>query len=187
MAQGLLSATTVKKEPNFLGGFDTLLRVNKDPLLPIVEDVTSLCIQMCIADAMHDSKIIENVQNLQAHSLVMLSQLSDQIQNVTDRASVENCKRICMKVIEEVERDVLAVETEVVSSTNASPKSTVLLFLGAFHRLINSVFDAIVSHHLHLADRYLVVWCDHRKHIIRRSSIQFAPAQKRGCDPEGRR
>jgi hypothetical protein len=125
-AQGLLSATTARNEPtSFLGGFDTLLRVNKDPILPIVEEITTLCIQMCIADALHDSKIIKNVQNLQSQALLLLNQLSEQIQNITDRASVESCKRICMKAIEEVERDVLRVETEVVSNANASTRSTV--------------------------------------------------------------
>jgi hypothetical protein len=124
--QGLLSASTENKEPpSFFGGFETLLRGNKDPLLPIVEEVATLCIQMCIADAMHDSKIIENIQNLQSESLLMVNQLSEQIQNITDRASAEHCKRTCMKIIEKVESDVLSVKTEVVSNTNASSRSTV--------------------------------------------------------------
>jgi hypothetical protein len=127
VAQGILTSSVAKKsEPNFLGGFDSLLRVNKGPLLPIVEDVSTLCIQMCIADAMHDSKIIANVQNLQSQSLRMLNQLSEQIQNITDRSSVETCLRLCRRVIEEVEVNVLAVETEVMSNTAASPKSTVI-------------------------------------------------------------
>jgi hypothetical protein len=120
------SPSTKMSEPNFLGGFDSLLRVNKDPLLPIVEDVATLCIQMCIADAMHDSKIIANVQNLQSQSLRMLNQLQGQIQNITDRSSVEHCLRLCRRVIEEVEVNVLEVETEVMSNTAASPKSTVM-------------------------------------------------------------
>ncbi len=177
--QGFLSTTTAKKEPtSFLSGFDTLLRVNKDPLLPIVEEATTLCIQMCIADAMHDSKIIENVKNLQSKSLLMLNQLSEQIQNITDRASVEHCKRVCMKVIEEVERDVLAVETEVVSNTSASSRSTVncnfestISFFDLHQAYVGGWRDASLACHFLLTDWHIAVWGDHRQHNHWRTSI----------------
>ncbi len=85
-----------------------------------------LSIKMCVADAAHDNKIIENVQKLQARGLDLLNYLTEQIQIISNRTSVEICKRTCKKAIEEMEKDVLNVETEVMSKGDTLSKSTVM-------------------------------------------------------------
>jgi acetolactate synthase regulatory subunit len=80
---------------------------------------------MCVADAAHDNKIIENVQNLQARGQSLMNDLTVQIQNISDCASVEICKRTCKKAIEEMEQDILNVATEIMSKGDISSKSTV--------------------------------------------------------------
>ncbi len=94
-------------------------------LRSIVDEATQLSIKMCIADAVHDNTIIENVQNLQSRSLHLLNILVGQLRNVQDRASLIKCQNTCKEVIQEVEKDVLAVETEMVCKAEFATKSTV--------------------------------------------------------------
>jgi hypothetical protein len=101
-----------------LSGKDDSLRV-------IVEEATVLSIKMCVADAAHDKKIIKNVQSLQTRGLNLMNDLTEQIQYISDRTSVEICRRTCKKAIEEMEQDILNVETEIMSEGEALSKSTV--------------------------------------------------------------
>jgi hypothetical protein len=131
--QDILNSTT---EPTFLG-INALLGGNNDSLRAIVEQATVLSIKMCVADAAHDNKVIENMQQLQSRGSNLLNELTEHIHNITDRASVEICKRTCKKAIEEMEKDILNVETEVMSRSDVSSKSTVksssLILLPPFH------------------------------------------------------
>jgi hypothetical protein len=108
-------------------GISTLVekKDNFSDLRAIVEDATQLSIKMCIADAVHDNTIMENVQNLQSRSLDLLNILSGQLRNIQDRTSLKNCQDICNAAILELEKDVLAVETEMVCKADFATKSTV--------------------------------------------------------------
>ena len=80
---------------------------------------------MCVADAMHDKTVNENVHRLQSSVGGLLEQLSMAIISITDRASVEHCLRLCSQAIDDVQVDVLTVETERVVKSEFSTKSTV--------------------------------------------------------------
>jgi hypothetical protein len=91
-----------------------------------VEEITQLSIKMCIADAVHDNTVVENVYGLQLQSLHLLNILAGQLRNIQDRASLQDCQNTCKEVIQEVEKDVLAVETEMVCQSTFTTKSTVI-------------------------------------------------------------
>jgi hypothetical protein len=98
---------------------------NSSNLHETVDEAIQLSIKMCIADAVHDNTIIENVQNLLSRSLHLLSILAGQIHDIRDRVSLKKCQGTCNEIIQEVEKDILAVETEVVCQSEFATKSTV--------------------------------------------------------------
>ena len=98
---------------------------NSSNLRAIIDDAIQLSIKMCIADAVHDNTVIENVQRLQSRSSHLLNILAGQLRIVQDRASLKTCQNTCQEVIQEVEKDVLAVETEMVCKSDFTTKSTV--------------------------------------------------------------
>ena len=85
---------------------------------------------MSIADAVHDSKIVENVQNLQKRGSDLLRVLNKNIEGLelsSSAESVEACLSLCTELLTEVQKDVLQVATETCSkSTEFTTKSTVL-------------------------------------------------------------
>ena len=114
------------EQQSFLGINRLLQASDSDStLIALVDEAATLSIQMCVADAMHDNKIIHKVQSLQSRSLHLLDDLSEQIKMISDSASVQLCKHICKEIIDEVDRDVLSFETEVICKSNSSSKATV--------------------------------------------------------------
>jgi hypothetical protein len=132
--QGLVG----KASDRFLG-IDTLLRVSDHSLDAVLEEAFSLSINMCVAEATHSNKIIETFQGFQSRSLCLLRELGEGIRNISDRASVERCKRIFNKVVAEVRNLTLALastdaviqsDTSSVSS-NSSSVTTVTYFFNS--------------------------------------------------------
>ncbi len=83
---------------------------------------------MSIADAVHDAKIVENVQNLQKRCSDLLRVLNKNIEGLepSSTESVEACLSVCTELLIEVQKDVLQVATETCSkSTEFTTKSTV--------------------------------------------------------------
>jgi hypothetical protein len=119
----------LSNEPADLG-INTLVgrhgNFSSSSLRSIVDEAAQLSIKMCIADAIHDNTIIENVQDLQSRSLQLLNILAGQLRNIQDRASLKSCQDTCKEVIQEVEKEVLAVETEMVCKADFTTKSTVI-------------------------------------------------------------
>jgi hypothetical protein len=113
-----------REQSSFLG-INRLIQGSGNALDKIVDEAATLSIRMCVADAMHDNKIIQNVQRLQSRSLHLLENLSEQIKMISDSASVQHCKRLCKETMEEVDRDVLSIETEVLCKADSSSKATV--------------------------------------------------------------
>jgi hypothetical protein len=84
---------------------------------------------MSIADAVHDSKIVENVQSLQRRCSELLRVLNKSIEGLelSSTESVEACLSLCTELLAEVQKDVLQVATETCSkSKDFTTKSTVL-------------------------------------------------------------
>jgi hypothetical protein len=85
---------------------------------------------MSIADAVHDNKIVENVQSLQQQSSVLIQELRDKLE-VLDRSSpleIDACLICCSELHNEVDKDVLRVATETCTKGSGfSTKSTVNL------------------------------------------------------------
>ncbi len=80
---------------------------------------------MCIADAVHDNTVNENVQTLQRRVSKLLEQLGSEIPSIADRAAVETCVRLCRQAMDEIRADVLTVETEMIVKSEFSTQSTV--------------------------------------------------------------
>jgi hypothetical protein len=88
----------------------------------IMEEVIALSTNMCRADAEHSNAIIEIIQNFRARCLLLLNELGDKMRQITDRESVESCKRTFKKVVDEVRKVSLAVPTEsVIKSDSTNP------------------------------------------------------------------
>ena len=117
-----------REQQSFLS-INRLIQGSDNALDKIVDDAATLSIQMCVADAMHDNKIIHNVQRLQSRSLHLLEGLSEHIKIISDIASVQQCKRMCKETIDEVDRDCLSIETEILCKGDSSSKATVLPFV----------------------------------------------------------
>lgn len=98
---------------------------------------------MCVADAVHDSTVNENVHRLQRTVSALLEQLSNEINLITDRASIEKCLKICTLAIEEIQADVLTVETEKVVKSEFSTQSTVCFPCVACDVAITSHFATV--------------------------------------------
>ncbi len=113
-----------REQPSFLG-INRLIQGSDNVLDKIVDEAANLSIRMCVADAMYDNKIINNVQRLQSRSLHLLEDLSEQIKIISDGVSVQQCKRMCKDIMDEVDRDVLSIETEVLCKGDSSSKATV--------------------------------------------------------------
>lgn len=83
---------------------------------------------MSIADAVHDNKIVQNVQGLQKRGSVLIQELKEKLE-IVDRSSVseiDDCLSLCSELYSEVDKDVLHVVTETCSKgTGFSTKSTV--------------------------------------------------------------
>jgi hypothetical protein len=118
----------VKTDTSFLR-FNTLLGGKGGSLASTVEEIVQLCKSMSIADAVHDTKIVENVQNLQKRSAEMLDSLSGHIEGL-EHSPVESAEAglsICSELLAEIQKDILQVETETCAkSSEFSTKSTVL-------------------------------------------------------------
>ncbi len=83
---------------------------------------------MSIADAVHDTKIVENVQYLQKRSIEMLDSLSGHIEGLelSPAESAEAALSVCSELIVEIQKDILQVATETCAkSSGFSTKSTV--------------------------------------------------------------
>ena len=88
----------------------------------IMAEVIVLSTNMCRADAAHSNTIIEIIQNFRARCLLLLNELGEKMRRITDRASVESCKRTFKKVVDEVRKVSLAVPTEsVIKNDSANP------------------------------------------------------------------
>ncbi len=96
-----------KASGRFLG-IDTLLRVSDNSLDAVLEEVFELSIRLCVAEAKHSNKIIETFQGFQSRSLGLLRDLGQGMRKISDRASVERCKRIFNNVVAEVRNLALA-------------------------------------------------------------------------------
>jgi hypothetical protein len=110
--------------PSFLG-ISRLIQGSDNILSKIVDEATTLSIQMCIADAMQDKKIYHNVHRLMSKSLHLLDNLSEQIKIISDSATVQQCKLLCKETMDEVDRDVLSIEPEVLCKGDSSSNATV--------------------------------------------------------------
>ena len=83
---------------------------------------------MSIADAVHDNKIVENVQNLQKKSIEMLDSLSGHIEGLeqSPAESAEAGLSVCSELLAEIQKDILQVVTETCAKGSGfSTKSTV--------------------------------------------------------------
>jgi hypothetical protein len=90
-----------------------------------MEETIQLCKNMSIADAVHDNKIVENVQTLQNRSALLIEELQEKLSEgpATD---VEACLLLCNELSGEIEKDILHVATETFSKGKGFPtKSTV--------------------------------------------------------------
>ena len=96
----------------------------------ILEETVQLSKNMSIADAVHDNKIVENVQSLQQQSVVLTQELQGKLEYLDPASSesVDACLLLCSDLLNEVEKDVLHVTTETCSrGTGFATKSTVSL------------------------------------------------------------
>jgi hypothetical protein len=91
----------------------------------VLDETIKLSIKICVADAVHDNTIAEKVKNLQARSLPLMNLLTEQVQSITDRASMLRCKRTCEQLMEEVRMDVLSLPTDMPTDGVSSTRSTV--------------------------------------------------------------
>ncbi len=117
----------MKTDTSFLR-FNTLLGGKGGSLASTVEEIVQLCKSMSIADAVHDTKIIENVQNLQKRSVEMLDSLSGHIEGLehSPAESAEAGLSVCSELLAEIQKDILQVATETCAKTSGfSTKSTV--------------------------------------------------------------
>ena len=83
---------------------------------------------MIIADAVHDNKIVENVQGLQQRGTGLIQSLQDKLEFLdrTSANSLDECLLLCSDLLNEVEKDILHVATETCSKgAGFSTKSTV--------------------------------------------------------------
>jgi hypothetical protein len=122
-----------KTDTSFLR-FNTLLGGKGGTLGSTVDEIVQLCKSMSIADAVHDNKIVENVQNLQKRCSDLLTLLNTNVEGLelSSPESVEACLSICTELLTEVQKDVLQVATETCSkSTEFTTKSTVLSQAGS--------------------------------------------------------
>jgi hypothetical protein len=83
----------------------------------LLDEAVRLSIKICVADAVHDNMIAEKVKDLQSRSLPLLDALKEQVRNIPDRASALRCRRACEQLMEEVRRDVLSMEADLLSTS----------------------------------------------------------------------
>jgi hypothetical protein len=83
-------------------GFCTFVSASDVSLNAIMEEVIVLSTNMCGADAAHSNIIIETIQIFRALCVLLLNELGEKMRRITDRASVESCKRTLKKVVNEV-------------------------------------------------------------------------------------
>jgi hypothetical protein len=126
--------------------------VNDNSLDACLEEAVALSVKLCATDAMRSNKVIEAIQGFQTRSLLLLSELREGIRSISDRASVERCKRIFNRVVAEVRGLTLAgpqaadsasmSDTSSVSSTssNANFTTTVTCYSRAHWFLKRSLF-----------------------------------------------
>jgi hypothetical protein len=116
-----------KTDTSFLR-FNTLLGGKGGSLASTVEEIVQLCKSMSIADAVHDTKIVENVLNLQKRSIDILESLSGHIEGL-DHSPAESAEAglsLCTELLAEIQKDVLQVATETCAkSSGFTTKSTV--------------------------------------------------------------
>jgi hypothetical protein len=118
-AQGLLA----KASDRFLG-IDTLLRVSDNSMDEVLEEAFALSIKLCVSDATHSNKVIETMQGFQSRSLGLLGELAEGLRKISDRASVERCKRFFNKVVAEVRNISLTVASDAVIQSDSSSVSS---------------------------------------------------------------
>ena len=117
----------VKKDTS-LFRLDSFLGGKGGSLGTTVDEIVQLCKNMSIADAVHDNKIADNVQNLQSRCLDLVQAISKKMEGPDPLSpySVDSSLSICAELLAEVQGDVLQVPTETCSkSTEFTTKSTV--------------------------------------------------------------
>jgi hypothetical protein len=116
------------KDSSFLG-IGSLLGGSAS-LASILEETVQLSKSMSIADAVHDNKIVENVQGLKQRGSELIRELQDKL-GILDRSNaseLDACLLCCSELYNEVDKDVLHVATETCTKgTGFSTKSTVIL------------------------------------------------------------
>lgn len=111
----------MKADNSFLG-FRSFLGSSSNSPESLVEEAAQLCKNMCIADATHDIKIVDNVQKLVSRSKDLVTRLRGKL----EKLDVESSVQICADILIEIEKDVLHVATESCSiSSESATKSTV--------------------------------------------------------------
>lgn len=110
--------------PSFLG-INVMIGARASSVRSIIDETIQLSVKMCVADAVHDNTVNENVQTLQSRVSKLLEQLGSEIPSITDRAAVEKCVHLCRLAMDEIRADVLSVETETIVKSEFSTQSTV--------------------------------------------------------------
>jgi hypothetical protein len=112
----------VTSEGNSFLGFRNFLGSSPTSSESLVEEAAQLCKSMCIADAVHDLKIVDNVQNLQSRSMEYARALRANLEQMEIEYSIQ----LCTDILNEMEKDILHVTTETCTKTSESvTKSTV--------------------------------------------------------------
>ncbi len=124
----------------------------------ILEETVQLSKSMIIADAVHDSKIVENVQGLQQRCGSLVRSLQDKLEFL-DRASpasVDECLLLCSDLFSELEKDILRVAIETCSkSTGFATKSTVPRLRRSHH--IPSLLETTTPHNLNHPSPHIAI------------------------------
>jgi hypothetical protein len=121
-----------------------------DSIHSLLEESERLSLKMFVADSIHDCTVRENVLRLQERATELVRQLATAIAAITDRASVEDCLRLCSQAMTEVHKE-MTVESEKGTKDDCPTISTVSrLHRGAISNvLIDGCFIISPSSMLH--------------------------------------